>query len=185
MIKSTQVSPGMTISIDNEIYRVESAVKVSMAKGVPFIKTKLKNLMTEAVIEKNFKIDQEVEDVKLAERTLEYLYLEGKNHVFLDIYSLDQVNVKQSIIEDKVNFLKEGTNVKAMFYGDTIFSIELPQFLELMILKTEDLDPSVSISGTNKVAILETGAKIEVPMFIEAGDVIKVDTAMNEFVQRV
>lgn len=185
MIKSTQISPGITISLEGEIYRVESAVKVDMARGVPFMKTKLKNLMSDDVIEKNFKLDQEVEDVKLSERVLEYLYLDGKKHVFLDIYSLDQVDVKQTIIEDKVNFLKEGTEVKAMFYGDTIFSIDLPQFLELMIVKTEDIDPSVSLSGTNKIAILETGAKIEVPMFIETGDVIKVDTSTNEFVQRV
>lgn len=185
MIKSSQISPGITISIDNEIYRVESSVKVSMAKGVPFIKTKLKNLMTEEVIEKNFMLDQEIEDVKLSERQLEYLYLDGKFHLFLDITTLDQVPVKQSIIEDKVNFLKEGTEIKAMFYGDTIFSIELPQFLELMIVKTEDIDPNSSVSGSSKIAILETGAKIEVPMFIESGDVVKVDTNSSEFVQRV
>ncbi len=185
MIKSTQISPGMTLSIDKEIYRVESAVKVSMAKGVPFIKTKLKNLISEEVVEKNFMLDQEVEDVKLSERELEYLYLEGKMHVFLDIATLDQVFVKQSIIEDKVNFLKEGTEVKAMFYGDTIFSIELPQFLELMIVKTEDGDQGSAVSASNKVAILETGAKLQVPMFIESGDVVKVDTSTSEFIQRV
>lgn len=185
MIKSTQISPGMTLSIDKEIYRVESAVKVSMAKGVPFIKTKLKNLISDDVIEKNFMLDQEVEDVKLSERELEYLYLEGKMHVFLDIVTLDQIYVKQSIIEDKVNFLKEGTEVKSMFYGDTIFSIELPQFLELMIVKTEEGEPGSAVSSANKMAILETGAKLQVPMFIESGDVVKVDTSTSEFIQRV
>ncbi len=185
MIKSTQISPGMTLSIDKEIYRVESAVKVSMAKGVPFIKTKLKNLISEDVIEKNFMLDQEVEDVKLSERDLEYLYLEGKMHVFLDIATLDQIHVKQPIIEDKVNFLKEGTQVKAIFYGDTIFSIELPQFLELMIVKTEEGDQGAAVGASNKTAILETGAKLQVPMFIESGDVVKVDTSTSEFIQRV
>jgi elongation factor P len=185
MIKSTQLSPGMTVSIEDEIYRVETAVKVSMARGMPFMKTQLKNLMKDEVIEKNFMLEQEVEDVKLSEKALEYLYLDGKSHYFLDIHNLDQVAVKQEIIEDKVNFLKEGTQVTAMCYGETIFSIDLPQFLELMIVKTEDIDASSSLSGSNKVAILETGAKIEVPMYIESGDVVKVDCVAKEFVQRV
>ena len=185
MIKSTQLSPGITIRVGKTIYRVESCVKVSMARGVPFMKTQLKSLTGDEVIEKNFKLTQEVEDVKLAERRIEYLYLEGKDHVFLDIDNLDQVTVAHAVIGDKVNFVKEGVVLKAMFYGDTIFSVDLPQFLELTIVKTEDLPGKQNLSGTNKLAILETGAKVEVPMFIESGDVVKVDTHEAEFVQRV
>lgn len=185
MTLSNQITPGMTLSLDGKIYRVESSVKVTVAKGLPFIKTKLKDLISEEVVERNFKLDLEVEEVKLNERMLEYLYLEGKKHLFLDIDNLEQILVGDEIIGDRVNYLKESIIVKALFYGETIFSIELPQFLELMILKTEDLDASNAMAASNRLAVLETGARIEVPMFIENGDVIKVDTKTDEYVQRV
>ena len=185
MISSSQVIPGMTLSLDGKIFRVESCVKVTVAKGVPFIKTKLKNLMTDEVLEKNFKTDQEVEEVKLNERRLEYLYMEGKKHLFLDIDNLDQVLVDQEVIGEGVNYLKEGIIAGSLFYGDTIFSVALPQFLEIMIIKTEDLDAASAMAASNRLAVLETGARIEVPMFIESGDVIKVDTKTDEYVQRV
>lgn len=185
MATSNQLSPGMTISVDDKIYRVESCVKVTVAKGVPFIKTKLKNLMNDDVIEKNFKLNQPIQDVSLLERKLEYLYLEGKDYLFLDIGNLEEVLVPADVIADKINYLKEGTEVKAMFYGNSIFSIELPQFLELMVLKTEASESPAHVANATKIAILETGAKIEVPLFVESGDIIKVDTQTNEYIQRV
>jgi elongation factor P len=185
MATSNQLTPGMTISVDDKIYRVESCVKVTVAKGVPFIKTKLKNLMSEELVEKNFKLNQPIQDVSLVERRLEYLYLEGKDYLFLDVGNLDQVLVPTEVIGDKINYLKEGTELKAMFYGNSIFSVELPQFLELMVVKTEASDSAVHVANATKIAILETGAKIEVPLFVETGDIVKVDTQTNEYIQRV
>ena len=185
MTTSNQLAPGMTLSIDGKIYRVESCVKVTVAKGVPFMKTKLKNLLSDEVIERNFKLNQPVQDVALTERKLEYLYLEGKDYLFLDIGNLEQVLVPSSVIADKVNFLKEGIELKAMFYGSSIFSVELPQFLELMVVKSEESESAAHVANATKIAILETGAKVEVPMFIESGDIIKVDTQTNEYIQRV
>ncbi|MBS0616233.1 MAG: elongation factor P [Verrucomicrobia bacterium] len=186
MLNSSQLSPGTTISVDNKIYRVESAVKVTVAKGNPFIKTKLKDLISDQLVEKNFKIGQTIQDVSLLERKLEYLYLEGKDHLFLDVGTLNQVTVPASIIGEKVHFLKEGIEVKAMFYGDNVFSIELPQFLELMIVKTDPPPQGApTMSNTTKEAVLETGAKIVVPLFIDTGDIIKVDTITSEYIQRV
>ena len=182
---SNQISPGMTLSLDGKIYRVETSVKVTVAKGVPFIKTKLKNLMSDEMIEKNFKVDQTVEEVTLSERRLEFLYLEGKDYLFLDIDSLNEILVAAEVVGDKVNYLKEGIQIKAIFYGKTIFSIELPQFLELMVVKLEDMKSKVSVSNASKIGILETGAKVEVPLFLEVGDVIKVDTHIGEYVQRI
>lgn len=185
MTTSNQLAPGMTLSLDGKIYRVDSCVKVTVAKGVPFIKTKLKNLVSDEVIERNFKLNQPIQDVSLTERRLEYLYLEGKDYLFLDVGNLEQVLVSSQVIGDKVNFLKEGIELKAMFYGDSIFSVELPQFLELIVVKTEESESAAHVANATKLAILETGAKVEVPMFIEAGDIIKVDTQTNEYVQRV
>ncbi len=184
MTTANQITPGMTLNIDGKIFRVESSVKVTVAKGTPFVKTKLRNLITDETIEKNFKLDQTVQEVSLIERTLEFLYPEGKEFLFLDIGNLEQVGVPSSILADKVHYLKEGIQVKAMFYGETIFAVELPQFLEIMVVKTEGAEAAAR-SNTTKKAVLETGAKIEVPLFIESGDVIKVDTQVNEYIQRV
>jgi elongation factor P len=185
MTTSNQIAPGMTLSLDGKIYRVESTVKVTVPKGTPFIKTKLKNLMTDETVEKNFKLGQAVQDVSLSERRLEFLYLEGKDYLFLDIGSLDQAVVPRDVIGDKVNYLKEGIEIKAMFYGESVFSVELPQFLELMVVKTENAENENPMASAGKIAILETGAKIEVPTFVESGDIIKVDTQLNEYIQRV
>ena len=182
---SNQIMPGMTISLDGKIYRVDSAVKVTVAKGNPFVKTKLKDLMTDELVEKNFKEGQAIHEVQLEERKLEFLYLEGKDYLFLDIDNLEQVLIPRNVIADKVNYLKEGIAIKAMFYGNQVFSIELPQFLELMVAKIESSETAPSMSNATKVAVLETGARIDVPLFVEVGDIIKVDTTTSEFVQRV
>ncbi len=184
MTTANQISPGMTLNIDGKIFRVESSVKVTVAKGTPFVKTKLRNLLNEETIEKNFKLDQTVQEVSLVERQIEFLYPEGKEYLFLDIGNLEQVLVPAHILGDKVHYLKEGIMVKAMFYGDTIFAVELPQFLEIMVVKTDGSEAAAG-SNSTKSAVLETGAKIHVPLFVESGDVIKVDTHANEYIQRV
>ncbi|NGX38812.1 MAG: Elongation factor P [Chlamydiae bacterium] len=184
-LTSSQITPGIMISVDKNIYRVESAVKVTVAKGKPFIKTSLIDVMSGQNVEKNFKEGQVIQEVTLDEHQLEFLYLEGKEYLFLDIGNLEQILVTKKILGDKVNYIKEGIEIKAMFYGDTIFSIELPQFLELVVVKTETSDTPSHIADATKIAFLETGAKIEVPLFIETGDVLKVDTSANEYIQRV
>jgi elongation factor P len=185
MVLSNNITPGMTLSINGKLYRVESTVKVSVPKGTPFIKTKLRDLSSSELVEKNFKLNQTVKDVSLVERRLEYLYVEGKDFLFLDIGNLEQVLIPTGIISNKVNYLKEGVELKASFYGDTIFAVELPQFLELMVSKTKEEGEKANQPNSTKIAILETGAEIEVPPFIEVGDIIKVDTKTDEYIQRV
>ena len=185
MSTTNQINPGMTINLNGKIYRVESSVKVTVVKGTPFIKTKLRDLLTDKLIEKNFKTTQTVEEVSLKEYALEFLYPEGKDYLFLNIETLEQVLVPSGILGDKINYLKEGTQVKASFYGEAVFTIELPEFLELMVVKTPAVDEKMNVAHTTKEAVLETGAKIKVPLFIEVGDVLKVDTYKNEFIQRI
>lgn len=185
MPNQKQIAPGMTISLNHKLYRVESCVKVSVPKGPPFLKTKLRDLSTQEMIEKNFKPDQTVQDVSMIERKLEFLYLEGKQYLFLDVGNLDQVLIPSKIIGDQVNYLKEGVELKASFYGDTVFAVELPQFLELMVSKVDTQKAGKGDRSGVKVATIETGAKIDVPPFIEVGDIIKVDTKTGEYIQRV
>jgi len=183
-VTSQQIAPGMTLSVEGKLYRVDSSVKVTLAKGQPFIKVKLRALDTDKPIEKNFKLNQEVEVVSLEERQLEFLYLEGGAYLFLD-GNLDPVLVPADIVAEKAEFLKEGIGLQATFYGPTVFSLDLPQFLELMVSKTDPAEDGAALGHATKQAILETGAAINVPTFIEVGDVIKVDTRSKEYVQRV
>lgn len=183
MVLSNQITAGMIISVTGKLYRVESAVKVTVPKGTPFIKTKLRDLSSNKVVEKNFKPNQNVDDVAMIERPMEFLYLEGKDYLFLDTKSLEQVLIPTQIVGECVNYLKEGVELKASFYGEQVFAVELPQFLELMVAKLEG-EEGRSGSGP-RVAVLETGAKVDVPPFIEVGDIIKVDTVSGDYIQRV
>lgn len=182
MTTTNQISPGMVLNIAGKLYRVESSVRVTVPKGTPFIKTKLKDMASGKVSERNFKLNQAITDVALEERSLEFLYLEGKNYLFLDLSNLEQVLVPPDVVSNNAQYLKEGVQLKASFYGDTVFTVELPQFLEIMVTKTEGGD--VGAAGS-KTAILETGARIDVPPFVESGDIIKVDTKTDEYIQRV
>lgn len=184
MTTSNQITPGMILSIEDKMYRVESMVRVTVPKGTPFIKTKLREVNSGKVIEKNFKLNQSVTEVALAERRLEFLYMEGPNYLFLDIGNLDHVNVPPTVVGKQAHYLKEGVDLKAAFYSNTVFSIELPQFLELMVSKIEG-EKAKGAAAPTRIAILETGARIEVPPFIEVGDIIKVDTRTHEYIQRV
>lgn len=186
MVASNHITPGMTISLGSgKLYRVESSVKVTVPKGTPFIKAKLRDLTSNELVEKSFKLNQAIKDVSLAERRLEFLYLEGKDYLFIDVGSLDQVLIPSAVIGNKINYLKEGIELKATFYGDTIFAVELPQFLEIMVAKVEGESGKSPMANATKIAVLESGAKVEVPPFIEVGDIIKVDTKTDEYIQRV
>ncbi len=182
---SKNISPGTVVMMSDKLYRVESTVKVTVGKGNPFIKIKLRNLATDKCIERNCKPTQKFDIVSLSERKLEFLYLEGDHYLFLDIDTLEQATVPVHVVVEKALYLKEGVEVKGSCYADAIFSIELPQFLEIMVVMIEDDNEEVLVADVNKTAILETGAKIEVPQFIKVGDIIKVDTSIGEYTQRV
>ena len=186
MAANTKISPGMILSISNKLYRVESSVKVTVPKGPPFIKTQLKSLATDKTVERTFKVDQPVNAVSREEKNLEFLYLEGNGYLFLNVDNLEQVQIPAEVIGQDIHYLKEGVNVTAAFYGDTVFSVELPQFMELMVVDIEgDEEGEVPVANVHRNALLETGAKIDVPPFVESGDIIKVDTRLEEYVQRV
>lgn len=184
-IVATQIVPGMALKLENKLFRVESCVKVSVPKGASFMKTKMENLANRKKVEKNFKLNQSLEEVQFEQRKLEFLYMEGKDYLFLDIDSLEMIIVPENVVGGRSEFLKEGVEAFGSFYENKVFSVELPQFLEIMVVKIEE-DPSGNMgANVTKIAILETGAKVEVPPFIENGDIIKVDTKTKEYIQRV
>jgi elongation factor P len=183
MILASQITAGMTILLAKKPYKVESVVKVTLQKSNPIIKVKLEQLETHEFVEKNFRPTQEIEDVALEDHKLEFLYVEGSDYAFLDIGTLDLHKVPGAILGRQIRYLKEGVDVKAVCYGQTILAIEIPQFLELMVSSIETKEDKKR--GSLRIAVLETGAHLEVPPFVEAGDVLKVDSSTDEYVQRV
>jgi len=176
----------MIVKIEEKLYRVESSVKVTVAKGTPFIKTKLRDLSNDKLVEKNFKPTQQIEEAILKEKPLEFLYLEGSHFLFLDTSNLEQVAIPSGIVSENINFLKEGVVLNALIYDEKVYGVELPPFLELMVSKIEGEDDEEGlVANSIRIAILETGAKVTVPPFIEVGDIIKIDTKTGDYIQRV
>lgn len=178
---------GIVISTNNKLYRIEQVAKLDAPKGTPaVIKSKLRCLDTDKVTEKLFKADEVIDQLALEEKFLEFLYMEEGFYLFLDIHSLEQIKIPPKVIGASGSYIKEAVELRATFYGNSVFTVELPQFLELMVLQIEGGDDDeVPVAEASKIAVLETGAKIRVPPFIETGDIIKVDTKNEEFVQRV
>jgi len=185
MVVAAQLIAGMVILVGEDPFLVEDIVKVSAKKASPFIKVKIRGLISQKREEKNFRPNQNIEEVCVEEYCLEYLYPEEKNHVFLNLDTLDMVSIPNPIVGEKIDYLKEGIGVKASGVNQLIFSISLPQFLELMVASIKMVKNSKQEESGGRIAVLETGAEIDVPLFVDIGDVIKVDTIAKEYIQRV
>jgi elongation factor P len=185
MVSLSQLTAGSTIKLSTGLFRVENIVKVTVTKGTPFYKTTLTDINSGQVKEKNFKPSEKVEEVTLTKQELEFLYPEGKDFLFLSGDSFEQVLLEKRIVGKAGNYLKEGVMVTAFCNKDSVCALEIPNFLELMVTQTDVLDDAMPVSNTTKLAILETGAKLDVPPFVEVGDTVKIDTLKNEFIQRV
>ncbi|WP_213318299.1 elongation factor P [Chlamydiifrater volucris] len=185
MVLSNQLSAGMFVSLKDGLFKIVSVEKITGPKGDVFFKVSLRSPDSDVVMERNFKSGQEVKEAQFESRTLEYLYVEGSSYLFLDLGDYEKILISREIMKDKNLLLKAGTTVTALVHGDTVFSVELPNFLELMVSKTDFPGEDMPISGGAKKALLETGIEILVPPFIEIGDVIKIDTRTCEYIQRV
>lgn len=187
MISASQIAPGVIVSIDKKLYCVESIAKNLSAGKISKITAKLRDISNENIVERSFEPSDSLKDVSLSERILEFLYPEGKDFLFLDIETLEEVKILKSIIGGRIEYMKAGVQIRASAYSEAIIAIELPQFLELMVADVEDQFVETSLTGNvpSKEAKLETGATIRVPTFVEIGDVIKVDTRAEEYIQRI
>lgn len=184
MISVNEIKNGMTLSIDGTLFIVSWFQHVKPGKGGAFVKTRLKNLKTGAVLEKTFRSMETVEQVILEEKVMEYLYGEGDNYWFMDTSNYEQVPLTKDVIGDGVIYLKENAKVKAVYYEGKIVGLEMPTFVELKVVETEPGFKGDTVSGSYKPATLETGAVVQVPLFIKVGDVLKIDTRIGEYIQR-
>ena len=185
MYSTQDFRKNLKIEINGEPYVILECQHVKPGKGVAFVKTKYKSLISGRVLQENFRSGEKVGVPNLEARNMQYLYFDGEGYVFMDTENYEQVSLTPEAIEEIKMFLKENTHVDVLFFNDKPISIELPYFLELVITQT---DPGVrgdTAQGGSKPATLETGAVINVPLYVKEGELVKVDTRTGEYVERV
>ena len=184
-ISINELKTGLTILLDGQIYMVMEYQHVKPGKGAAFVRTKLRNLKGGGILERTFKGDEKIEEAFIEERKLQYLYRSSKIYYFMDQENFEEINISEDILGENTKFLKEGLEVSSYSYKGEILNVLLPTFIELKVAHTEPGLKGDTAKSTNKSATVETGAIIAVPLFIEVGDVIKIDTRSGEYVERV
>jgi len=180
-----EIKNGVTVLVDSEVYQVIETQHVKPGKGAAFVRAKLKNIKTGYIQERTFRGDEKIEEAFVEERKLQYLYNSGDIYNFMDQDNFEEIVISQDNLQDKKKFLKDNLDVLGYFYKDGCLSINLPTFIEFKITHTEPgIKGDTAKSGT-KAAVIETGATIQVPLFIDIGDKVKLDTRTGEYVERV
>lgn len=185
MYSTSDFKKNLKIEIDGEPFVIVDCNHVKPGKGNAFVKTKYKSLITGLLHQNNFRSGDKVQKPDLESREMQYLYPEGDFYVFMDNNTYDQKHITKANMEDVLDFLKDNLMVEVLFHNDKPISIELPNFLEIEVSQTDPGLRGDTASGGTKPATLETGAVINVPLYIKTGEVIKVDTRTRTFVERV
>jgi elongation factor P len=184
MATTSDLKNGMTIESDAEYYSVVEFLHVKPGKGQAFVRTKLKNIKTGAVLDKTFKVGEKIREVELEKRKAEYLYNSGSSYFFMDKETFEQVSINKDLVETAIPFLKENLEIDILKIEDQFVGIEIPFFVVLRVAETEPGVKGNTVSATSKPASLETGTTVKVPLFVEKGDLIRVDTRTGQYVER-
>ncbi|WP_067932953.1 elongation factor P [Alicyclobacillus kakegawensis] len=184
MISSNDFRTGTTIEVDGNIYRVIEFMHVKPGKGAAFVRTKLKNVKTGAVKEQTFRAGEKVPRARIETREMQYLYNDGDQYTFMDTETYEQIQIQKSQLEYELNFLKENMNCYVVLHEGQTIGIDLPNTVELEVSRTEPGIKGDTAQGGSKPATLETGYTLSVPLFINEGDRIIVDTRSGEYVSR-
>jgi elongation factor P len=183
-VSTNDLRNGMTLNLPEGLFNVIEFQHVKPGKGGAFVRTKLKNQRTGAVIERTYRADEKLEQAIIDKREMQFLYRDGGDYVFMDTSSYDQLQVETGLLGDANNYLKEGDDAVIQFFGDEIVGVELPAAVELTVTETEPGLQGDRVSGARKPATLETGLVIQVPLFVNPGEKIKVDTRTGEYLTR-
>jgi elongation factor P len=185
MISTGEFKKGVCIEVDGELYRVLNYEHIKMGRGSAQVKIKLQNLRSGAIMERGYQAGAKFKRVTLDPRIVQYLYHDGGIYHFMDTTTFEQMALNADHLGDDVNYLKEGIALELLLYNDEPLAVELPITVELEITDTEPGFKGDTATGGNKPAILETGMKILVPLFVNRGDVIRVDTRTGQYLERV
>lgn len=186
MASTADFRNGMTLQIDGTLFTITYFQHVKPGKGGAFVRTKLKNVLTGAVVEKTFRAGEKVDEVRLERRPVQYSYTDGHLFYFMDQQTFEMIPLAEDVIgEDQLQYLKENMECEGLVHGDKVISVELPFFVELEVVETDPGLRGDTASGGTKPAKLETGAVVQVPLFLNEGEVIRVDRREDKYIERV
>jgi len=185
MASTSDFRTGMTIRMDGELWNIVEFQHVNPGNWRAFVRAKLKSLKSGKVVEIRFRAGESIEVIRIDTKEYQYLYHDGTSYVFMDKETYDQINVEEKMIGDGAHFLKESETIKIMFNGNEIISVEMPITVELKVVETPPGVRGDTATGAQKPAKVETGAMVNVPLFINEGDTIKVDTRSGNYLERV
>ncbi|PYS50948.1 MAG: elongation factor P [Acidobacteria bacterium] len=185
MIQATQLRRGNTILLNGELYQVVDYQHITPGNWRGMVQTKLRKLNTGSIIDHRFRSEDRVERAVLDEREMEYLYNDGADYHFMDTDNYEQIHFNEQLLGDAVNYLVPNSKIKVEFYEGKPLGVELPATMDLRVVKTDPGMPSATVSNVLKSATLETGLVVQVPHFVQEGELIRVDTAEGKYVERV
>ena len=185
MISAGDFINGVTFEEDGQVLQVVEFQHVKPGKGAAFVRTKLRNVITGGVIEKSYNPPAKVQQAFVERRDMQYLYNDGDLYYFMDLESFEQMPIGADALSDNFKFVKENETCKIVSYKGKVFAVEPPIFVELEVTETEPGFKGDTATGASKPATLETGAEIKVPLFINIGDILKIDTRTSEYLERV
>lgn len=185
MISAGDFRNGITLEIEGNVYQIMEFQHVKPGKGAAFVRTKIKNIMSGGVVEKTFRPTEKFPAARIDRVEMQYLYSDGDLFHFMNTETYDQVALNEEAIGDALKFVKENEMVKVCSYNGNVFSVEPPLFVELEITDTEPGFKGDTAQGATKPAVVETGATVYVPLFVDQGDKIKIDTRTGEYLSRV
>jgi elongation factor P len=183
-VSTNDLRNGMTLDLPEGLFNIVEFQHVKPGKGGAFVRTKLKNQRTGAVIERTYRADEKLEQAIIDKREMQFLYRDGTAYVFMDTTSYEQLQVETSQLGESANYLKEGDDAVLQFFGSEIVGVDLPAAVELTVAETEPGLQGDRVSGGRKPATLETGLVVQVPLFVNPGEQIKVDTRTGEYLTR-
>ncbi|KRL38514.1 elongation factor P [Liquorilactobacillus uvarum] len=184
MISVNEFKNGLTIEVNGELWRVVEFQHVKPGKGSAFVRSKLKNLRTGAVQEKTFRAGEKVERAQIDNRKMQYLYADGTSYVFMDTETYEQLELPEEKIKNELNYLKENMLVSIIMYGNETLGVDLPNTVDLTVSSTEPGIKGDTASGGSKPATLETGLIVQVPFFVNEGDVLTINTQDGSYISR-
>ena len=185
MISAGDFRNGVTFELDGNVFQVVEFQHVKPGKGAAFVRTKIKNVITGAVVEKTFRPTEKMPKAHIERKDMEYSYNDGDLYYFMDQETFDMIPIGKDQVGDSLKFVKENMVCKILSYKGSVFGIEPPTFVELAIAETEPGFKGDTAQGATKPAVVETGATVMVPLFVEQGDVLKIDTRTGEYLSRV
>ena len=185
MVSAGDFRNGLTVEIEGNVFQIIEFQHVKPGKGAAFVRTKLKDVINGGVVEKTFRPVDKYPQARIDRKDMQYLYADGDMYNFMDTDNYDQVALSADTVGDALQFVKENEICKVCSYNGKVFSVEPPLFVELEITDTEPGFKGDTATGATKPAIVETGAKVNVPLFVEMGEKIKIDTRTGEYLSRV